>query len=231
MKNKESEIAEYYFKPPSLWESIPKHIYEEFKAHSTTTKLKRNEIIYSEGTYPKGLYILTKGCAKLYTVNNVGREQIIYFMKKNEMFGYRAIACNNNSVIFISAIEDCEIELIDRDVFLSYLFKSMELNKLFMNYLGDEFRILYHKISVYALKPVSERVALTLLVLDQKFNTEEGKDSIDLFMRRDIANYAGITIETLSRQLKVLTDGKVIKTKGKKITITNFDALYIRANI
>ncbi len=230
MESKRAEIARYFFKQDAFWENIPQPVYDALKAHSTITKVKKGEMIYSEGTYPKGLYIIAKGIAKLYVMNNMGKEQIIYMLSKNEMFGYRSIVCNNNSVIFITAITECEIELIDREVFLYHLFNSIELNKVFMNYFGEEFRILYNKISFFSLKPVEERVALTLLVLDQKFNDHSNEHTLSI-SRTDLANYAGITIETFSRQLRKLKDRKAVITNGRKITLINFEALFKIANI
>lgn len=231
MESKKAEIARYYFKQAAFWDNIPQPVYNAFKAHSTITKVKKGEMIYSEGTYPKGLYIISKGIAKLYVMNNMGKEQIIYMLAKNEMFGYRSIVCNNNSVIFITAITDCEIELIDRETFLYHLFNSTELNKVFMNYFGEEFRILYNKISFFSLKPVEERVALTLLVLDHKINDDEGAEHTLSISRTDLANYAGITIETFSRQLRKLKDLKAIITNGRKITLIDYEILFKMANI
>lgn len=231
MENRKAEISKYYFKPVSFWDNIPPAVSEIFKAHSTVTKVKKGDLIYSEGTYPKGLYIISKGIAKLYVMNNMGKEQIIYILAKNEMFGYRSIVCNNNSVIFIAAMEDCEVELIDREIFLQQLFSSTELNKLFMNYFGEEFRILYNKISFFSLKPVNERIALTLLVLNQKINSYEKKENSLNISRTDLANYAGVTLETFSRQLRVLKDKKAVTTKGRKIILMNMDLLFTIANI
>ena len=231
MTSLEHEVAKYYFKPKPFWDDIPTPVHDELKAHSVTTGIKKGGVVYTEGTYPKGLYILTKGIAKLYTLNHLGQEQIIYMLGKNEMFGYRSIACNNNSIIYITAIEDCEIELIDRDTFVTQLFSSTELNKVFMNYFGEEFRILYQKISVFGLKPVTERFALTLLILNQKFNAYTEGPQIVRFMKKDIANYAGMAIETLSRQLNHLRALGAVENRGGNIILKDLDVLFKIANI
>jgi CRP-like cAMP-binding protein len=152
-------------------------------------------------------------------------------MTKDEIFGYRPILCNDDSPVFISAIQDCEIEMIDKEVFISKLHQSLELNTLFLHYFGNEFRVLCNKISFFSLKPVNERVALTLLILSQKFSHSGDKNKIMDFSRKEIANYAGTIIETLSRQLKILSEMNAIKIKGRKITLTDTDLLFKKANI
>lgn len=225
-----SEIAKYYCKPKPFWENIPKTLYEEFKANTTIINVAKNEIIYSEGHYPKGLYILKKGIARMFIINAAGEEQTIYMMTNNEMFGYRAIVCNDDSPVFISAIEPCEIEMINKDIFLARLHQSFELTDLFLNYFGNEFRVLCNKISFFSLKPVSERVALSLLILNQKFGKEHEGNAVQ-FSKKEIANYAGTIIETLSRQLKILSEMNAIEIRGRKILLTDMDLLYKRANI
>ncbi len=231
MNRMETGIAKYYFKPNSLLENIPIPVKGYLRANSATVIAPKNSIIYNEGAFPRGLYIITKGVAKLYTINNAGKEQVIYFMAKNEMFGFRPIICNDESPVFISAIEDCEIEIINKSAFINSLNKSRELSTLFLNYFGNEFRVLSNKISFYAQKPVDERVALTLLILHQKFKLDSEKDNFINFTRKDLANYAGTIIETLSRQLKILLEMKAIGTKKRKIFIINIELLYKRANI
>lgn len=230
MQSIETEIARYYNRPKAFWTQIPKYVQDEFREHAITITVKRNGAIYNEGNYPKGLYILKKGIARMYVMNQLGEEQTIYMMTVNEMFGYRSVLCRDESPVFITAIEDCEIEMISRDVFMTQLNKSIELNTLFLEYFGSEFRVLCNKISFFALKPVEERVALSLLILNQKFR-HDSSDRIVRFSRKEIANYAGTIAETLSRQLKALLDIGAISIKGRTIMLTDTRLLYNRANI
>lgn len=230
MQNLEVEISRYYNKPRAFWSQIPKHVHDEFKAHVTHIEIKKNSMIYNEGNYPKGLYIIRKGIARLYMMNHLGEEQTIYMMTGGDIFGHRPMVCHDESPVFVIAIEDCEIEMISREVFLGQLNKSIELNALFLEYFGSEFRVLCNKISFFALKPVEERVALTLLILNQKFR-HDNHDREVRFSRKDIANFAGTIAETLSRQLKALLDLKAVSVKGRTIILNDIKLLFKRANI
>lgn len=78
---------------------------------------------------------------------------------------------------------------------------------------------------------MNERVALTLLALNQKFN-EPGKKSKGVyFSRKDVANCSGTIIETLSRQLKILSKEKIVKVDGRNIFILDKERLFKIANI
>jgi CRP-like cAMP-binding protein len=226
-----SEIAKYYSHPAPFWESIPKDIHNRFKENSLHIKVAKNEIIYSEGSYPRGLYIINKGIARMYMITASGEEQTIYLMTQNEVFGFRPIICNDDSPVFVSAVEDCEIEMVDKEIFLSSLYSSSELNMLFLHYFGNEFRVLCNKITFFSVKPVQERVALSLLILNQKFHSIRGEENVIHFSHGLIANYAGTILETLSRQLKILKDMNAIAMEGRKIILLDLKLLFERANI
>lgn len=188
-------------------------------------------MIYSEGSHPRGLYILRKGRAKVYIINNDGAAHIIYFLGKDEVFGHRAIVCDEPSPVFVEAIDDCVVDCIPRRHFEHFMRTAPELNAVFLYYLGHEFRIFVNKVSVFAQKPVSERVALALLVLNEKFNEHPHYAMILHFTREDLASYIGTATENLIRQLKMLREARAIIVKGRKIIIEETDLLWERAKV
>lgn len=228
---KKIELNKYFFKPPPFWDSLPSDLWEEIQAVSYLQDYPKKTLIYGEGNYPRSLYIIRKGLVKVYIINNDGAEHIIYFLGKDEVFGHRSIVCDEASPVFVEAITDCEIDCIPRYHFEGFLQKSPELNAAFLYYLGHEFRVFVNKISVFAQKPVSERVALALLVLNEKFNEHPQYVMVLNFTREDLASYIGTATENLIRQLKILKEARAIIIKGRKILIEETDLLWERARI
>ncbi len=67
--------------------------------------------------------------------------------------------------------------------------------------LACEFSVLINKLSVFAQQPVRSRVALALLVLNEKYE-KPGKEHLPVAVnlsRDDLANYAGTTVETTGK--------------------------------
>ena len=228
---KQAELRKYFFKPPPFWESLPPALWDELQAVSNSQTYPQKTLIYSEGSYPRSLYIIRKGRVKVYIINNEGAEQIIYFLGKDEVFGHRSIVCDEPSPVFIETLDDCVLECIPRYHFEDFLRKSPELNAAFLYYLGHEFRVFVNKISVFAQKPVSERVALALLVLNEKFNEHPQYVMVLNFTREDLASYVGTATENLIRQLKALKETRAIIIKGRKILIEETDLLWERAKV
>lgn len=228
---KYQDLQKYYFKPKPFWESLPLALWEEIRMKGVLYVYPKKTIIYSEGSHPKGLYIIQKGRAKVYVINKEGMEQIIYFMGKGEIFGHRLIVSKDPSPVFVEAIDDCAVICIPHHYFEKYLHESPEMNAIFMYLLGHEYRVFVNKISMFAQKNVSERIPLALLVLQQKFNEEGLLQQTLNFTRNDLATYVGTAPETLIRQLKILKDAGLISIIGRKIVIEDMNGLWQRANL
>ncbi|MES2617421.1 MAG: Crp/Fnr family transcriptional regulator [Bacteroidota bacterium] len=227
----ESEIEKYCFSTEIFWDNMPLSIYRELKKHSSLMHFKKNDIMYREGTIPKGLYIIKHGTAKLYLINADGKEQIVYFLTKGNFYGHRSMIGNNSSLFFITALEDCEVEIIDRTNFLLLIQNSITLNKLLLEHIGNEYRVLINKISFFTLKSVNERIAIAILFVNQKINSLPESKKLFYINKTDLANFAGTIPETLSRFLNNLKIKGIVDVKGRKIIINDREALIKMAKI
>lgn len=230
-EQKQAELHKYFFRPPPFWERLPEAVWAEIKATIRPQAYAKKTLIYSEGIHPRGLYIMRKGRAKVFIIDSEGVEQIIYFLGKDEVFGHRSIVCDEPSPVFVEAIDDCAVDCIPRHDFERFLRESPELNAAFLYNLGHEFRVFVNKISWFAQKPVSERVALALLVLHEKFNEHPHYVMVLNFTREDLASYIGTATESLIRQLKILKEARAIIIRGRKIIIEETDLLWERARM
>lgn len=231
MIQRQQELRKYYFKPEPFWEGLPPNLWKELKISCISKRYAKGTIIYEEGKYPRGLFIIRRGLVKVFVINHDGSEQIIYFMGKDELFGLRSLVSDEASPVFIETIEDCTIDCIPRTKIESYLSDSTDLTTAFLRYLGNEFRVFVHKISFFTNRPVSERVALAILVLNEKFNSTHPEINAISFSRKDLANYIGIATENLIRQLKQLKNAGAIAIKGRKIILEDLEILHTQANL
>lgn len=214
-------IEKYHFKTTSLLEGLPKDEFTLLKDNMQRKEIKKGKVIYREGSHSKGVYILRKGKVKIYQTNKDGKEQIVYIYRKGESMGYRPIICEELHPVSAAALENCVISFIPRYYFTKVLEKSIVLtNRLLVN-LSHEFTVWTNKISVFAHQPVKERVALSLLILNEKYGRENGKEQpvVINLSRNDFANYVGTAEETLVRMLQDFKQRNIIRTEGRKIFI------------
>jgi CRP-like cAMP-binding protein len=111
--------------------------------------------------------------------------------------------------------------------------RHQELSKLLIKKLSHEFGVMVNFIATFTKKSVRERVALTLLILNETFrNNRNEYDEIHIELtREDFANIVGIAVETLVRILSELEQENLISKKGRKIMVKNPQMLFKIADL
>src|SRR4051812_44865446 len=90
---------------------------EEFKFWSSffvAKKLKKGEFILQEGEVCKYSAFVVKGCLRLYTIDNKGKEHIMQFAPENWWVNdMDSFYKGTPSIYFIDALEDSDLLLVD----------------------------------------------------------------------------------------------------------------------
>jgi CRP-like cAMP-binding protein len=226
-------IEKYHFITGSILEGLPSKEFKLLKEEMTRVEKSKGEIIYKEGSHPKGIYILRKGKVKIFQTNGEGREQIVYIYKKGEIMGYRPIISKGVHPVSAVALEDCVLSYIPKKYFLGVLENSLTLSTRFLVNLSHEFTVWTNKISLFTQQPVRERVAISLLILNEKYRTDGrgSRSSVITLSRQDLANYVGTAKETLVRVLQDFKKRRIVRTEGQKIIILNTEELEAIADL
>ena len=110
--------------------------------------------------------------------------------------------------------------------------QSRALSTRLLKNLSHEFGVLENSIANFAHKSVRERLALSLLIMKEKFRDKKNPNaSVEIMLsREDLANITGTAIETLVRLLHTFKDEGLIETEGRKIRILDAKKLIKVAN-
>lgn len=219
-------IDKYHFKTGSFFDNLPPAEQKLLKSNIINYEEKKGKVLFREDAYSNGVYILKKGKVKICQYNKDGKEQIVYIYCKGEIMGYRSLLCGEPNPVTAIALEDCTISFIHRKYFLQLLDQSPALSKKLLVNLSYEFSVWANIMAAFMQLPAQERVALTLLILNEKYKKDNNNSRAVINLSRDnIASYAGTTVETLVRMLRHFKDEKIIKTEGRRIIILNPQAL------
>jgi CRP-like cAMP-binding protein len=225
-------IDKFHFKSDSILEGLPEKDMEALKSKMVSYKFKKGKMIFSEGTYPSGIFYLKKGKVKKYKTDRDGREHIIYVCNSGELLGYPALLSEETYSDSATALEDSELEFIPKDAFFKILEKSPILSTRLLKNLSHEFAVLENSIINFAQKSVRERLALSLLILKEKFRDKSNPNaSVEITLsREDLSNVTGTVVETLVRLLHDFKEEGLIETEGRKIRILDAQKLVKVAN-
>jgi CRP-like cAMP-binding protein len=220
-------IDKWDFKSQSILNNLPEDEYASLHSHMEEQVYSKGEVIFREGAVASGIFIINKGKIKKYKADQTGNEQIIYVANAGELIGYHAVLAEERYPDSAATLEESIISFIPKEDFLTTLATSSVLPRKLLKTLSHEFTVLTNSIFVFAQRSVKERLAITLIVLREKFkeNTLPGKEIMINLSRNDLANMVGTGSENITRFLMEFKATNILATEGKKIWIKDVKQL------
>jgi len=188
--------------------------------------LQAGELLYWQGDACQSLYAIKSGSFRSFITNTDGVEQTIGFYLPGELMGLDSLQHGRFtcSTVALETASVCELPLTHLNELCAQI---PSLQTQLMRILGKEIASDHDKIILLGHRSAKEKMATFLLMLSHRY-TALGFSStkFNLTMsRQDIANFLGLTIETVSRQLAFLSQQGVITVKQRGIQIDNLDLL------
>lgn len=189
--------------------------------HPYPIHLKRNEVIFSERKFPKGIYRVHSGFVKVYKHGDDGKEQIIQICKPGDVVGFRSVLSENPYNLNAAALEeDTVVCFVSKDDFNDYRETHPKLQNRLIQELSSELQESADFITNMTQKSVKQRTAIALLFLYEIYNDEPINIS-----REDLANMVGTATETLIRLIKQFKRDSILQVKGRRIEVIDLAAL------
>ncbi len=215
--------------------SVFKLLTEEQLAELQNTKsnlcFNYGELIFKEGQYPSGIYIISSGKVKVSKFGFEGREQIVRFAKEGDILGYRAMISEEKYSCSASVVSETRVCFLTREFINNCIRTNPDVATNFMKLLAYDLRCAEEKAIRMAQKQVRERVAESILILKEIYGFEEDNITININLKRDeIAGIAGTVRETATRLLAEFCDDNMILVNGRKIKILDLPKLVKSAN-
>jgi CRP/FNR family transcriptional regulator, anaerobic regulatory protein len=191
-------------------------------AHS---EYKKGQVIFSQGELWNKLYIIHKGKVKIYKYTKEGKEQILYILSEGDFIGDMNLFKQSDFQFNAVALEHVVMCTLNNEEFKIIVKNNPEMTFKILEEVQDRLLNLERLIQTLSTKDVESRLASMLLSFIKSFSKETTK-GIELKVplnREDMANFIGITRETISRKLASLQEAGIIElVRGKKIIIKDF---------
>ena len=185
----------------------------------------RNSEIYGENEPADYLYKVVGGTVRTYKVLNDGRRQIGGFYLPGDMFG---LETGEEHSFSAEAITDAKVLVIKRSAVVALAARDNDVARQLWTLTGRELQRVQHQM-LLLIKTAQERVASFLLEMADRIASSSIASINEVLLpmsRQDIADYLGLTIETVSRTLTQFEHAATISLPtSRRVVLRNRSAL------
>jgi CRP/FNR family transcriptional regulator, anaerobic regulatory protein len=156
------------------------------------------------------VYNLTAGLVRLYKLLPDGRRQIIGFALPGDFLGLALADHYGFSADTIEAVTVCRFS---RHGFSAFVDTKPHLLRRMHEFATHELSLAHDQMVILGRRNAGERIASFLIGLRDRWSRLNGHSSVYIALpmsRQDIADFLGLTIETVSRTLNRLARDKSI---------------------
>ncbi|MHB0755094.1 Crp/Fnr family transcriptional regulator [Polaribacter sp. M15] len=190
-------------------------------ACKTSKIIKKGEPLFEEGDHINGIFCIKDGVCKISKMSENGKNQIVSLVQRGDLIGERSLISDEVSNLNAVAIDDMEVCFIPKEEIINDLEKNPNFTMDVLKTMANSLKKADNIIVDMAQKSVKQRLAETLLKLEDKFGTNEmGAINVHL-SREDIANIIGTATESAIRLLSSLKKSGSITFLKKDIKILN----------
>jgi CRP-like cAMP-binding protein len=193
---------------------------ESMRLMGAVMSFPRNAEIFGENEPADYVYKVISGSVRTYKILSDGRRQVGGFYLPGDTFGLQFA---NEHTFSAEAIADAKVLVVKRSALTALAGRDAAIGRELFAVTGRELRRVQDRV-LLLVKNAQERVAGFLLEMAERACAG---NIVELPMsRQDIADYLGLTIETVSRTLTCLESAAAIEVPtSRRIVLRNRSAL------
>jgi CRP/FNR family nitrogen fixation transcriptional regulator len=191
----------------------------ELDAVGSVVSFARNETIFDEGEEITASYKVVSGVVRLCRLTEDGRRQIAGFRLPGDLIG---MEWTGEYEMAAEAVRDVSVVRYARTRLDRLSEERSSVRDHVLAHLRQDLRAAQEHLIMLGCQSATERVAAFLLQLARRAGARDG-DDIDIQLgRQDIADYLGLTLETVSRTFSDMTArGIIASPKRRHVVIRN----------
>jgi CRP-like cAMP-binding protein len=214
--DRRSSIAAAWSASDAVLEAPDANGFGLLEAHATTIRVEHDAGIIMQGEPAVYCYRLIGGCARTVKLLQDGRRQISGFLFSGDLLGWEALDEHDFGVEAVTAVT---LRRYPRRQLEALAAADPQVARQLRELAADQLRASRNHLLLLGRKTASERIASFLL---EMFDRQSVGNSglMDLPMgRADMADYLGLTIETVCRGLTNLRQQGLIGVERARIRI------------
>lgn len=219
------ELQENFLKYVPIFAELDDETLGKIAKLGVKKQFKKESIVLFENENANTLFVIVNGKVKISRISDEGKEVILTILNESDFFGEMGLLDGMSRSATVTAMEDTELFLIQRNEFLELLHSYPEVAIALLQELTQRLRGADMKIKSLSLKDAEGKVATVILqIANDAGKIKQGTVEIEkLPYQHDLANMAGTSRETISRTLHTFAKKGLIELDGSKLRIMDYE--------
>lgn len=188
-------------------------------------RFRSGETVFYEGETPTGVYVVCTGKVKINKASRTGQQLLMRIESPGDLVGHISTLAEWPYAGSAEAMEESVVSMVDQDSLRKFLSKHPKAALALLREVARDVRRGEAKARDIAFKPARGRLAGTLVRMMTPAANKKAKPMVSNLKRRELAEMAGLTIETTVRLLKDFEGSDLIQRKAKDIVLLDVEKL------
>lgn len=190
----------------------------KFIQESHFESFKRGDLIYNQGDTPEKLFLVEQGIVGLFHISESGKETFLRIFNKDYIFGHRSYFAKTPYHASAIALTPVKLNIISKSQCQNICEKHPELLLEMTHLIANDLGVAELRLAGLQDKSAPKRIIETLIFLKLKHPNK-------IWTRKEVAEYAASTYETVTRVMTDLDHKGFIHKDGRDFSITNIEKL------
>ena len=196
---------------------------ELVRASKTQVLFRKGDNLTKQGAFASYVLFIINGLAKQYIEGDGVKNFNLRIIRPGEFAGLSSVFSENIFSYSAVALTDCQVFLIEKEVIANVTKQNGTFAFKIVKRYCEQNNNLLNTVRNLMYKQMNGRMADTLLYIDSLKSEKE--EIFHLLTRKDLADFAGIAMESAVKLLKTFEKEGIIEIHDKNINIINRDSL------
>lgn len=196
---------------------------EMVRASKTQVLFRKGDSITKQGAFASYVLFVLSGLARQYLEGEGNKNFNLRIVGPGEFLGLSSVFLENTFHYSCVALTDCQVFLVEKEAIGALVKKNGQFGFNLINRYCQQNAGYLHTIGDLVNKQMNGRLAEVLLYLDSL--KPEKQEIFQLLSRKDLAEFAGISMESAVKLLKSFEKDGLIRLHDKEITLLKYDLL------
>lgn len=205
---------------PGFREAFTADQRERLLAAQSEMLIPKGDLVYHQGQTPTHLYLVQEGTVRQFRRGSNGRAQVLRFIGRGEVFGYRAAIADESYAVNAAAQVSTTLSAYPISLIRTLLDESARLRELVLTQLARELGMADRRLVSLTQGNLRQRLAETLLFLSRPGGSDLERSPLELALtRRELADSANMSTSNAIRTLKELEREGLVGVEGRTIRL------------